>query len=751
MLNDTDPVVVESPNAGEDEFMITARRRFQNSADAEREVREQALIDLRFRSGDQWDDKAREIRDKDNRPCLTINRIPQFIHQVTNEQRQQRPSLQVHPTGYGAERDAADIWEGLMRHIEYRSDAEAAYDTAFEHQVGNSFGWWRITSEYAGDDTFDQELCIKRILDPFSVYCDPSAKEPDRSDMRWAFVLSDVGREEYKRDYPKSTMASMGFYDSYTNPAVGWVSLDSVRIAEYWVVETKKRTLQMLTANVGGNQAVNLEPSNLLQEIVNQFGEGRVGEADAEGNVTFTAFEDEYETLPLGVMVKIGEDGKAIERILDYPHVHWYKINGVEVLEDGEWPGKWIPLIPCLGDELIVDGKKQLISLTRFIRDSQALYNFMRSQQAEVIALTPKAPFIGPVGAFKTHQKMWQNANNVNFAYLEYDLVSGPDGRPAPPPQRNVAEAPIQAVTEAAAQANDDLKAGTGIYDPSLGQRSNETSGRAILARQQESNTSNFHFLDNFRRSMRHQGRILMDLIPHYYDRRDRIVRIVKPDTTSEMVMINGSTMYKGKPAFFDPSVGRYDVTVQVGPSFQSQTEQTFEMLSQFVQSNPQIWSVAGDLIMRASPLPGSIGTEMADRMKMMLPPAIQAMANQNSSDQKADPATQAKLMQATQMIQMLTGQVQALHNILQTKKLEIESKERIAAQANQVQLLIADLKAGTANAQQLAQLDFASLQHRLDLLHEGMSLEQEAQQAAQELQLAQQQQQQQQNQPKAQ
>ena len=715
--------------AQSDEFNRTARRRFQEASDAERPVREEALKDLKFRQGDQWDPKAKQIRDTENRPCLTINRIPQFIHQVTNEQRQQRPSIQIGPTGYGAERDSADIWEGLIRHIEYRSDAETAYDTAFEHQVGNSFGWWRISSEYVGDDSFDQEICIKRILDPFSVYCDPAAKEPDRSDMKWCFVISDVNREEFQREYPNSLMAQMGFYDSYDNPAPQWMGKDTVRVAEYWVCDTRKRKLQMITANVSGTQAVNVEPTNLLQQLVNLFGSSRVGTADAQGNVDFTAFADEYKELPVGAVVKKDDDGEAIEREVDYPEVHWYKITGVDILDRGDWPGRWIPLIPCLGDECIIEGKKQIISLTRFIRDSQALYNFMRSAQAETIALTPKAPFIGAVGSFKSHQKMWQNANNTIFPYLEYDLVNGADGRPAPPPQRNTAEPPIQAITEAAAGANDDLKAGTGIYDPSLGQRSNETSGRAILARQQESNTSNFHFLDNFRRSMRHQGRILMDLIPHYYDRRERIIRIVKPDSTSELVMINGNTTYKGKPAFFDPSVGRYDVTIEVGPSFQSKLEQTFDLLSQFVQSNPQLWTVAGDLIMKAAPLPGSLSTEMSNRMRALLPPAIQSMVTAN---QPVDPASQAKLTQASQMIQMLQAQVAAMHTVLTTKKLELESKERIAAWSDLASIIAAELKAKSSDAQQLAQLDFESIQHRLDLLHEGLSLDQEFAQAAQ-------------------
>jgi hypothetical protein len=708
------------------DFLDTARKRFQLVNDAEWEIREEAKKDNSFLLGDQWDPRAKQIRDDDNRPCLTINRLPQFIHQVTNEERKQRPSLAVSPEGgpeaIGSEelRTMADIWQGLLRHIEVRCDAATAYDTAFESMVGISFGWFRVNTQYAGDDTFDLEIVIDRILDAFSVYSDPSAKKPDRSDMKWAFVTSRLSRDDFKREFKDSDMVVRNFYTDFDGgPGPQWLSDDDVQIAEYFVVDFRKRQLQQIGASTAA-----------VPELVKIFGEDKVGKVQpdpngGEGTVNFTAFRDEYTELPAGAVV---ED----ERDVQQPSVMWYKISGTDILDETEWAGKWIPLIPCFGHEAVKDGKNQLISLTRFIRDSQVLLNFFRSQQAEVIALTPKAPFIGPVGAFKTHRSKWQTANNQNYAYLEYDMVPLPNGTVAPPPQRNTAEPPIQALTHAVADADNDLKAGSGIYAPALGQPSNETSGRAIFARQAESDTSNYHFLDNFRRSMRHLGRMLMDLIPHIYDRKERIIRIIKPDNDSETVMINGNTTYKGKPVFFDPSVGRYDVTVEVQPSYATKMEQTFEMLTELVKVNPQLMQVAGDLVMRAAPLPGNLSSQIADRLKALLPPQILDVANGN---QPTDP----RIPQATQMIQQLTQQIQQLQLVIKTKVMEMESKERIANLNAIAGILEAAEKAKSEGSQMLTQEVFSSIKHRLDLLHQSMGLQQEAQSTQVDQQQAQQ------------
>lgn len=699
MTYDDEQKPVENPD-DTDAFLRTARERYSDAADAERNVRQEAHKDLQYRAGEQWSSQAREIRENNMRPCLTINRIPQFIHQISNELRKNAPALSVEPQGDGAERDAADIWQGLIRHIEVRSDAKAAYQTAFDNAVGNSFGWWRVLTEYAGPDTFDQEIIIKPIRDAFSVFVDPGAIEPDRSDMNYAFVRTSMTREEFKRQWPKSKISEFYFHDSNFGdiPGQDWLDANSVQIAEYWLREYKDRTLQLLVTTP--------DKASELREI---FGDKQFVSVTKDGRATLTVFEDQYKGIPLppGIGIKSS-------RPVKFPTVKWFKITGCDVLEKTDWPGMYIPLIPVFGEEVVLNGSLQVFSLTRFIRDSQALYNYFRSQQAEIIALTPRAPWVGPVGSFKSHQKVWQTANNVNFPYMEYDIVTGPNGQPGPAPQRNVAEPPIAAVNQAVLQANDDLKAGTGIYDSSLGARGNETSGRAIIARQDESDTANFHFIENFRRSMRHQGRILLDLIPHIYDRAERIVRIVKPNNDHEMVMINGPTEYNGKPAFFDPSVGRYDIVVDVGPSYHTKQAQVFEMLSEFVKSNPNLWSVVGDLIFRAAPLPGNLGLDAADRMKAMLAPGVQQIAN-GGADNPVQ--MQAKIAQATQIIQQLTEQNTKLNEMLRTKVMDLATREKIAYLNSQTQVIVAQLNAKVADADRNADYDLTALEHHLSTL----------------------------------
>jgi Phage P22-like portal protein len=698
-----------------DAFLKQARDRFKQAEEAERDIRDEALRDLKFLAGDQWNPDDKRIREEQSRPCITINLVKKFVSQVVNEERQAHGALMVNPQGAATSwaisqefqvdpRDAADIWQGLLRHIEVRSDAECAYDTAYQGMVGNSFGWIKIGAEFASPTTFDQELRVDRILDSFAVYSDPYAIEPDRSDMDWAFEVERISRDEFKKLHPNSNMVSMGFYDEFEGgPQKPWITEDDVQIAKYWWIKKKPRTLQMLECEPATFQSVRKKFKVLrLQD----------GVLNEEGLVRFRAFRDEYSELPEGVNAAKDDDGNLVERQEMWPEVHWAKITGTDILSEGIWKGRWIPLVPVLGEEMVVDGKRILLSLTRFLRDPQQVYNWMRSAEAQAIALTPIAPWLGAVGQFATNSQEFQNSNRVLYNKLEYDPVVGPNGELVPQPTRNVAEPPIQALSAASQQANLELREVSGIYPEALGEPSNAISGRAIFARKQESDTTNFHFLDNFRRAMRHLGRIEMDLVPHYYDSKNRIIRIVKPDDEHELVMINGPTTYKGKPAWFDPEVGEYDVTVQFG-SRESALERTFDMLTQLIQVHPELMNVVGDLLFRSAPLPGHIGMEMADRMKAMLaPPVLQSISN----NEKADPVMQGKLNQATQLVQLLQQQLSEKTKLLETKVLDLASKEHIATESNLVKVVVAEMAKQSRASENLIQVDHDAVRHRLDL-----------------------------------
>ncbi len=313
-----------------------ARTRFKLASEAETSVRKDALEDLRFRAGEQWPDQIKHQRDIEQRPCLTINKLPSFIRQVTNEQRQNRPQIQIDPVE-DSDTETAEVIQGLCRHIEVSSGADQAYDTAFEHAVTGGFGYFRILTEYVRPDSFEQKICIKRIRNPFRVYFDPRCQEPDYSDAQYAFVVEDLSHEEYNRRFPKSELAGLNDFSTLGDRAAGRITQDSVRIAEYFEVEQQPVTLHLLD----DGSTVTEEELNHRQKIYD----------DSE-------FEEPAPVRP----------ESRTSRQSFRPVVKWRLINGVEVLEEKDWPGKYIPIIPVLGDELEIDGKRELVGMVRYAR-----------------------------------------------------------------------------------------------------------------------------------------------------------------------------------------------------------------------------------------------------------------------------------------------------------------------------------------------------------------------------------------------
>lgn len=667
------------------EFLTKAVERFKLAAEAEARIRSEALEDLRFRAGEQWPDAVKHVRDADKRPCLTINRLPQFLKQITNEQRAARPAVQVNPVGSGADEDTAEVLQGLVRHIENNSDAGVAYDTAFESACTGGFGYIRIVTDYQGDD-WDQDIYIKRVRNPFTVYFDPACTEPDYSDARFAFVVEDIPRDEYKEQYPKSEAAGLQEFASIGDAARGWLTAGSVRVAEYFYTESETRTLCKL----------------------------------ADGSLEY---EDE---LTEGAQV-------AAKRTVSTRCVKWAKINALEVLEETDWPGRWIPIVPVLGDELDIDGQRQLVSLIRYARDPQRMYNYWVSAQTETIALAPRAPYIGVEGQFEGHPE-WLTANIRNHPYLEYK-PKGNNGTPAPPPQRQVFEAPIQAITAAISQAGNDLKSTTGIYDASLGAPGPEQSGKAILARKSQGDTANAHFQDNLARAIRHVGRILIDLIPHIYD-TPRIVRVIGDDLTQKTVQVNAPYATPGGLIkLHDLTVGKYDVTVTTGPNYQSKRQEAVESMLQLTSAYPPLMQIAGDLVVRNMDWPGA--EEVAERIKKTLPPALQG--DDANAPQPPTPQMQALMQQH----QALVSQLHKLLDERNAKTQELASKERIAAMNAQVALIQTEATINAQNAQALLKAEMGAIQHKLDLLTDHTQMGIDADQQQQQIGLQQQQQQQ--------
>jgi hypothetical protein len=624
------------------------RSRYTMAIAAYSDSREDELDDLRFMAGspdNQWQWPADVLATRgavqgqtiNARPCLTINKLPQHVRQVTNEQRQNRPSGKVIPADDKADVEVAAIYDGMVRHIEYMSDADVAYDTACENQVTYGEGYIRILTEYCDEDSFDQDLRIGRVRNSFSVYMDPMSQDPTGADAEWCFITQDITKAEYERDYPDaaplSSILASGVGDQYLSQ---WLTEDTLRIAEYFYYKHEDATL-------------NLYPGN--QSFFDKSPEDKA-------------------------MKEMGLKPIKSRRV-DRKKVMWMKTNGFESLEEREWAGKWIPVVRVIGNEFEVEGQIYISGLVRNAKDAQRMYNYWTSQEAEMLALAPKAPFIGYGGQFEGYEMQWKTANTTNWPYLEVnpDVTDGM-GAVLPLPQRAAPPLPQTGLIQAKMGASDDIKSTTGQYDSSLGATSNERSGRAILAREKQGDTGTYHYVDNLARAIRHITRQLVDMIPKIYD-TERIARIVGLDGEVDMVKINpqqpnpvneirdmntGIVIEK----IYNPGVGRYDVVVTTGPSYMTKRQEAMDAMSQILQGNPQLWAVAGDLFVKNMDWPGS--EELAARLAKTIDPKL-------LEDGDKDPALQA----AEQQMQAMGAELDQMAQMMQNfqKSVEVQDLER--------------------------------------------------------------------------
>jgi hypothetical protein len=635
------------PLKSDSDVLSTARDRLSMAISAYSESREDELDDMRFYAGspdNQWQWPADVLATRgavqgqtiNARPCLTINKLPQHVHQITNDQRQNRPSVKVIPVDDNADVEVAEIFNGMIRHIEYISDADVAYDTACENQVAIGEGYIRILTEYCDDNTFDQDIKIARVRNSFSVYMDPLIQDPCGSDAKWCFITEDLSQEEYHRLFPNasplSTLETLGIGDQNLSQ---WLNTNTIRIAEYFYCEYDKQTL-------------NLYPGNV------------------------TAFQGTPEDKELRAVY--GKPKKS--RQADRKKICWTKINGYEILEKQEWAGSCIPVVRVIGNEYEVEGRIYISGLVRNAKDAQRMYNYWTSQEAEMLALAPKAPFIGYGGQFEGYETQWKTANTNNWPYLEVnpDVTDG-QGAILPLPQRAQPPMASSGLLQAKVGASEDIKSATGQYNASLGMTSNERSGRAILARQREGDVGTYHYQDNLARAVRYVGRQLVDMIPKIYDTQ-RIARIIGLDGETKMVKIDPMQAEPVRKIqnqegividkIYNPSVGKYDVVVATGPGYATKRQEALEAMAQLLQGNPQLWAVAGDLFVKNMDWPGA--QEMAKRFAKTIDPKLMGDAEDN-------PALQA----ANQQMQAMAAELDQLHQMLQNvgKSMEAQDMER--------------------------------------------------------------------------
>lgn len=654
----------ESTDESDKEIHKKALERLAERIEEEEESRAKMLDDLRFATLDQWDDKIRKERENDPngaRPCLTIDKINQYIAQVTNDMRKNKPGIKVRPVDDAADVDTAKVFQGLTRHIEDKSAATVAYETASDWSVKVGLGYFRIVTDYVSPDSFDQEIQIKRIPNMFSVYLGPHT-QPDGSDAEWGFILEEMPIENFKSQWPKAKLDD----NEFSNDKPVWKTEENITIAEYFYTDFEHKKLLFLKS----------------------------GES---------VFSDKYD----GPEENISDTRTTIVK-----SIKWCKISGAEILEKRDWAGKYIPIVEVIGKEAFVDGKRITWGLVRPAKDNLRMYNYWASAITEKIGLSPKNPFIGAVGQFETQGGKWDKANKVNYSRLEYDPIDV-NGNAVPPPRRSE-PAPMEvAMVNMMATIERDVQTSLGIFKAAVGQSESQQSGKAILALQNQSDTGTLHFSDNLARSIRYAGLIIVDLAPKIYDTK-RVMRILGEDGESQTALIDpqqsmakrqvtdGSGNIKN---IYNLGVGEYDVSVAVGPSYNTKRLEAAQAFSEMAHgaSDPASASVLRYLTVKNSDLTSS--DEAVGMLKALLPPqALQADSGQQIPPQAMQKIQmmqqQGQMMQ--QKLQELDQENQQLKSGAQTNQLKIQSDAQAAQEAHK-------LKIGMAEAEHQLKLEQAN------------------------------------------
>ena len=605
--------------------------------DVDSNNRAEALDDVRFAAGDQWPVDVQNSRVLEVRPCLTINKVDAYCRQIVNQIREQRPRIKCHGMNTQSDEKQAEIITGLCRHIELQSDADQAYLNAVDYAVRMGWGYIRIHTDYVKDDSFNQEIYIKPIENPFTVYFDPNSIMADGSDAERCLITTLIPKKTFSAMYPEAEIDS-GFVSRGTGDVVGdWIQKEEIRIAEYWY--TVRESVVLLQLSDGSSIYEDETDKELMKE--------------------------------LGIEI-INKRDSVRKRI------KWCKVTAMQVLEEGEWAGKYIPIVPVYGQSTIVQGKHKRFGLVRMAKDPQRMYNYWSTALTETVALAPKAKWLLAEGQDEGHENEWAQANIKAMPVLRYKQTDI-DGRQAPPPVRQSPEQPPTGAMAAMQSMNLDLQAVIGIFDPSQLPQGIQ-SGKAIAGQQAQSDMTNMHYYDNLTRSIRQVGRIILDLIPKIYD-TERAMRIIGADGKPEIMTINERKMDEQgvNRILNDVTVGEYDVVMDTGPGYNSKRQEASDAMMQLFAAEPQLIQVAGDLLVRNMDFPGA--DVIADRMAVNNPLA--------QLDDMSDipPAIQMKLKQGQAQVQALTQQLQQMQLMVKQRqdiegvKQEAETKRELMRQ----------------------------------------------------------------------
>lgn len=580
----------------DDEAIVQeAYDRFKTCQEWESDAQAHFREDMKFYAGDpdngyQWPMEVRKSRDVERRPCLTINKTRQYCLDIMNDARQNKPAVKVRPVGNDATVEGSQVMEGIVRHIEYQSNAQAVYDRATATQVPGGVGYWRVLTDYVDPASFDQEIFIRPIKDPMGVFLDPDVMEPDASDMRYGFIFEDIPRDQFEYEYPD-------FKDKVgqsTLNSLDWLDDKHVRRCEYYR-RTETRFKLVWSINPLDQQPVILRDDQVPKEIL----------------------------API-----LADPATKTRDACDY-QVQWFKIVGDQIVERGEWVGSTIPIVRVIGEENIIDGRLDRKGHVRNLKDPQRMYNYWSSSAVEQVALQSKSPYLAPAKAIEGYGTVWGTANTVNHSVLPWNHMDD-EGNAIPAPQRQEPPAMAQGYIAGMQMASEEFRMASGQYQEDLGEQSNATSGRAITARQRSGDNATYHFIDNQAIGIRYTGKILIEIIPKIYD-TPRVIKILGEDGTESSVRIDPQAQkeyQEGQAAttdkikiIFNPAFAKYSVEADIGPAYATRRQEAFNAFTQIISGNPQLMSICGDLMFKAADFP--MAEELAERLKKIVPPAV--------------------------------------------------------------------------------------------------------------------------------
>ena len=665
------------PSESDEDIVKEAQERFDRANENQANAHRHYVADMQFANGDddnkfQWTDNVSAGRAQSGRPALTVNKTRIHCLQIINDARQNPVQVRINPVSDDATYEAAQIYEGIVRHVEYISNAQQAYANATYCQVMGGIGYWRVLVDYAHDDTFDQEIFIRRVGDPTSVYMDPDIQQADGSDAKWAFLFYELTKEEYEAEYGESddpddanlNNAALTLNSARNTSAKSHTDDKHVQLVEYYRVGTKTdRLLQLPDGTVARESR-----------------------------------------LPAGML----EDEPRAERDIAEPSVEWFLIADNKVIDRKEWPGQFIPIVRVPCEEVIIEGKLDWVSHVRHLRDPQRLYNWYTSQAAEFVALQTKTPFVGVAESIEPYLQDWENANVQNKAVL---LYKGRDvnNNEIPRPERAQPPAMAQAYMEGLKISQAEMMMATGQYQAVMGEPSNETSGKAINARQRQGDNATYHVIDRLASAIRYTGRIIIDIIPRVYDTQ-RVLLLMGEDGTQTQVHVDPNapqahltTLDPNQPppqpdmnaqqdpdaarqaalrTVFNPKIGRYAVVADVGPSYATKRQEAFNAFSQVIAQNGAAFQVIGDFWAKNADFPGA--DEMATRLKQGLPP--QYKAGPDPQVLQVQQAAQQMHQQAQQMMQKADAEIATLKaQIVHQQELLKDKSQDLAIKAHSV------------------------------------------------------------------